>query len=273
VQQAVNYTPTNASSLENVRKMASHEENTVPDHVVDLAEPASAPAMVDVEMVGEVADGHLSVMEKSQQKAATLQRQYSNRVLNEGMLTALWVRLPWLLVALIGGLLAGLVISAFESELEEIVAIGFFIPVVMDMGGNMGTQSSTIFVRGITTGNINKQTARNVILREIAFGVVTGVIVGLLAFGFCYVWQGAIVKEGFAGRLAVTVGLSLIIICTLGATLGFMIPYAAHRIKLDSAAVSDPIITTVKDIIGLCIYFGLAKAIMRSELKSVEDEV
>lgn len=273
MQQAVNHTPKNASSHENVRKMANHEENTVLDHVVDLAEPASAPAVVDVELADEATDGHLSVMEKSQQKAVTLQRQYSNRVLNEGMLTALWVRLPWLLVALIGGLLAGLVISAFEAELEEIVAIGFFIPVVMDMGGNMGTQSSTIFVRGITTGNINKQTARNVILREVGFGVITGVIVGLLAFGFCYVWQGAIVKEGFAGRLAVTVGLSLIIICTLGATLGFMIPYMAHKVKLDSAAVSDPIITTVKDIIGLCIYFGLAKAIMRSELRAVEEDV
>lgn len=257
--------------------MASGEENTVQDHVVehvvDLAEPAGAPAAADVEAMEDVVDGHLSVLEKSQQKAATLQRQYSNRVLNEGILTALWVRLPWLLIALVGGLLAGLVISAFEAELEEIVAIGFFIPVVMDMGGNMGTQSSTIFVRGITTGNINKETARGVILREMAFGVITGVVVGLLAFGFCYVWQGAILNEGFAGRLAITVGLSLIIICALGASLGFMIPYVAHKIKLDSAAVSDPIITTVKDIIGLCVYFGLAKAIMSRELQAADNEV
>ncbi|MGI6097929.1 MAG: magnesium transporter [Dethiobacteria bacterium] len=168
-----------------------------------------------------------------------------------GTLWEVWsVRLPFLLITLVGGLLAGAVINVYEKTLESIVGVAFFIPVIMDMGGNVGTQSSTIFSRALALGHINMRRFFRQWLRELGVGLSIGLTLGILAGIVAAIWQ-PIPGLGFA------VGLSLAITVTLATGLGFMIPYLLLKLGLDQAAGSNPIITTIKDITGLIIYFFL----------------
>ncbi|HQE98704.1 MAG TPA: magnesium transporter [Anaerolineae bacterium] len=175
----------------------------------------------------------------------------SYRLVN-GKLWDIWpMRLPFLLIALVGGLLAGAVIGVFEDTLHGIPMLAMFIPVVMDMGGNAGTQSTTIFARALALGHINMRHFGAHLLREIGVGVTMGAAVGVLAGLIGAIWQGM-------PALGWVIGLALTATLTLATTLGFLIPYLLTRIGLDPAAGADPIITTIKDITGLLIYFALA---------------
>jgi magnesium transporter len=169
------------------------------------------------------------------------------------------VRMPFLLITMAGGLLAGGVISAFEEAVQAVVALAIFIPVVMDMGGNVGTQSSTIFARGTSLGQININRIGKVLLREVAVGLGMGLILGTAGGLIAYIWQGI-------PEVGLVVGLSLMITMTMAATLGFSIPYLLVKVGTDMAAGADPIITTIKDVTGLLIYFGLAHLFMSALL-------
>ncbi len=172
----------------------------------------------------------------------------SRRVI-DGSLPEIWrVRLPFLLIALAGGLMAGVVIEGFEDTLEAIAAVAIFIPVIMDMGGNVGTQSSTIFARGLVLGHINVRRFLRYFFKEMAVGITMGTLLGLPAGFIAYLWQA---EPGFG----LAVGISLALTVTLASTLGFLIPFILYKLNLDQAAGSDPIITTLKDITSLVIYF------------------
>ena len=172
----------------------------------------------------------------------------SRRVI-DGSLPEIWrVRIPFLLIALGGGLMAGVVIEGFEETLEAIAAVAIFIPLIMDMGGNVGTQSSTIFARGLVLGHINVRRFLRYFFKEMAVGITMGTLLGLPAGIIAYWWQA---EPGFG----LAVGISLALTVTLASTLGFLIPFILFKLNLDQAAGSDPIITTLKDITGLIIYF------------------
>ncbi len=179
----------------------------------------------------------------------------SSRLISGPWLNAWKVRLPFLLITLAGGLLAGAVINAFEETLEAVVVLAVFIPVVMDMGGNVGTQSSTIFARAFVLGQINMKRFTRHFFREVGIGACMGLFLGLAALFVAFLWKG-IPEIGY------TVGLALFFTITLATALGFLIPYILIRMGLDQAAGSDPIITTIKDISGLAIYFFLAHLFM-----------
>lgn len=181
---------------------------------------------------------------------AHLERGRSMRLVS-GSLWGVWrVRLPFLLITLIGGLLAGAVIQAFEETLQTVLGVAFFIPVIMDMGGNVGTQSSTIFSRALALGHINMQRFFKQWLREVSIGLSTGLLLGTAAGVAASIWQ-PIPGLGYA------VGAALAITVTIAAALGFLIPYLLVKLGFDQAAGSNPIITTIKDISGLMIYFFL----------------
>lgn len=176
----------------------------------------------------------------------------SNRLVNGSLLDVWKVRLPFLIITMIGGLLAGAVIGVFEDTLEAIAAIAIFIPVIMDMGGNAGTQSSTIFTRALILGHINIRKFWKHLGNEVLVGLSMGVIVGVTTGIIAGIWQGM-------PQLGLSVGLALTITMTLATTLGFFIPFVLVKIGVDQAAGADPIITTIKDISGLVIYFLLVR--------------
>jgi magnesium transporter len=180
-----------------------------------------------------------------------------------GSLWAVWrVRMPFLFITLTVGLLAGSVMGIFEETLQQIIIAAMFIPVVMGMGGNVGVQSSTIFLRGALLGHINRKRIKRHIFREtligLSMGLVVGVVCGLAAFGFSAVgFMGSELTMGQSALLGLAVFLSLIIVMSVAATIGFVVPYILMRLNVDQAAATDPIITSIKDILGLLIYFGL----------------
>ena len=165
-------------------------------------------------------------------------------------------RLPWLLIALAGQIFSVQLMSGFSDALEAVIALSFFIPVLMDMGGNVGTQSSTIIVRGLATDNIdiNKSIFEN-ILREGTVGFLSGVLSGLVAALIAYIWQADT-------RLGFVVGISMTITLTVAAMIGAFVPLALNKIGKDPADSSGPLVTTVLDIVGLLVYFGFVSMFM-----------
>ena len=161
------------------------------------------------------------------------------------------LRMPWLIISLAGGVLSGRVIGGFENILETIVVLAVFIPVVMGMGGNVGTQSSTIFVRGLATGAIEKTEVWSYLLREIRIGLVMGIFCGFIISITAYIWQGN-------PYLGLVVGISMMITITTAAILGTLVPLLLNMIHIDPAITAGPFVTTIKDVTGLLIYFTVA---------------
>lgn len=172
-----------------------------------------------------------------------------SEILIKGSLWKIWrVRLPFLAITLAAAMFAGMLIEGVEDILESMVAVAFFIPLIMDMGGNVGTQSSTVFARGVVLGHIDVKRFLKHFVKEIGVGFSMGTLVGLIAGVIVSLWQGL-------PLLGLAVGLSLLATMTLAALLGFLVPFVLIRFNVDQAAGSAPIITSVKDIAGLIIYF------------------
>ena len=181
-------------------------------------------------------------------------------LLVNGSIWKIWkVRLPFLVITLVAGFLAGFVIGGFEEALMSSAAVAIFIPLIMDMGGNVGTQSSTVFARGVVLGHIDTSQFFKHFLKEtsvgLSIGSLVGVVAGVAAGIVSYMFQGT-------PLLGVAVGLALICTMTLAALLGFLVPFVLIKLNMDQAAGSAPIITSIKDISGLLIYFLLVSAFM-----------
>jgi magnesium transporter len=174
-----------------------------------------------------------------------------SRLLVSGHLWDVWkIRVPFLVITLFGGLSAGIILEGFKSALA-IVQLAFFIPMIMAMGGNVGTQSSTIFTRALVLGQINLKQFFAHFLRELSVGLTIGLILSIPAGLFIWVWQGDV-------SLALVVGSALLSAIMIGSFLGYIVPYGLMKLGLDQAAGADPIIMTIIDVTGISIYFLLA---------------
>jgi magnesium transporter len=165
------------------------------------------------------------------------------------------VRLAFLLVTLAGGLAVGGVIDAFEDTLESVLALAIFVPLVMDMGGNVGTQSTTIFARGLALGHIDLSRFGSFLRREVRVGATMAVLIGLAGGTIAYLWQGA---PNGVPELGIAVGVALAFSVTFASFLGFFLPWLLIKLGADHAPGADPFITTIKDFTGLAVYFLLA---------------
>ncbi|MBM4234854.1 MAG: magnesium transporter [Firmicutes bacterium] len=166
------------------------------------------------------------------------------------------MRLPWLIIAMLGGMISGSVIGAYRSTLETIVVLAIFIPVIMGMGGNVGTQSSTIFVRGLATGEIDKADVWNYFFREIRVGLLMGIICGSLISLTAFFWQGN-------PYLGLVVGLSMLVTIFMATLIGTLVPLLLNMTQIDPAITAGPFVTTIKDVTGLLIYFTVASFFIR----------
>lgn len=165
-------------------------------------------------------------------------------------------RAPWLFATLLGGVAAAFIITMFEEELAQVLALAAFMPVVAGMGGNIGTQSSTIVVRGIATGRVNMDALFKVIFKELRVGLILGSVYG--AFLGVLAWLG----YAEPALLGVVVGLSILMVMTLAASIGAAIPLLLRRLNVDAAVATGPFITTTMDIVGVTGYFVIAKILL-----------
>lgn len=169
------------------------------------------------------------------------------------------IRLPWLFASCIGGILAFFIIGHFEHTLQQVTYLAAFLPVIMGMGGNIGTQSSTIVVRGLATGRLVSTDLWNVVRKELSIGLILGVIYGGLIALAAQIRFGA---ELNTTMLAVSVGLAVLSSMSIAALVGSLVPMVFGRINIDPAVATGPFVTTSIDIISVYCYFRIATQLL-----------
>lgn len=165
-------------------------------------------------------------------------------------------RLPWLIILMFLGLFTASIIGRFEETLDQVALLAIFLPLIAGMAGNTGTQALAVAVRGIATGDFQKQGLSKIVTRELTTGVIIGVTCGLSIWGIIYIWQGTLF-------LGFVVGLSIMTTLLVATVSGALVPLLMHYFKVDPAVASGPFITTINDIISVVIYFGLATMFMQ----------
>lgn len=169
------------------------------------------------------------------------------------------IRLPWLFASCLGGVAAFFIIGGFEETLVQYAGLAAFIPVIMGMGGNIGTQSSTIVVRGIATGRVEVSDFSKVVTKELSVGLILGLIYGLL---IGMVAKVNYMADPFSWALAASVAMAIVVSMSVAALVGSMVPLVLHRMNIDPAVATGPFVTTAIDIVSVYCYFIIAKSLL-----------
>lgn len=163
-------------------------------------------------------------------------------------------RVVWLLVLAIGATLTVQVLEQFESTLGKMVVLSVFIPLIIGTGGNTGNQAATTVTRALAVGDVTPRDVLRIMAREFVIGLSLGAVLGGIAFGVITLVYGI--------ELGQVIGLTLIVVCTLAAVAGGVIPLVARKLGTDPAVFSNPFISTLLDATGLVVYFAIAVALL-----------
>lgn len=173
----------------------------------------------------------------------------------------------WLSALFLGELLTATAMSRYEAEVARAVVLAVFIPLIISSGGNSGSQAATLVIRAMAIGEVRLRDWWRVIRREVAAGLVLGVILAGIGVARILVWQAAWSTYGeHYPLIAATVGLSLVGVVLFGTLAGSMLPFLLQRAGVDPASASAPFVATLVDVTGLVIYFTIASAILRGSL-------
>ncbi|MBZ0292289.1 MAG: magnesium transporter [Anaerolineae bacterium] len=164
-------------------------------------------------------------------------------------------RFGWLLLLMVADTLTGTVMRLFNGQLSTVVALSFYIPLLIGTGGNTGSQTVSTIIRGLAVQDIRFRDLFHVLRRELLGGLLLGLALSVVAGLRAYTWDQD-------PQLALVVGLSIVIICTWANLMGSLIPMIAHRLGIDAAVVSAPMISTLVDATGLFIYLSIATFIL-----------
>ncbi len=167
-------------------------------------------------------------------------------------------RLVWLVLLFVGGSITSGVLEAFSLELGTVVALSFYIPLLIGTGGNTGSQTVSMIIRGMTVNDIRQADIFRVARRELISGLILGGLLGLIAFG------RVLLQEGGGDSLPLVVAASVIAVCAWSNVIAAVIPMLARRIKIDPALISAPLISTTVDATGLLIYMLVAKSLLEA---------
>lgn len=182
-------------------------------------------------------------------------------ILMKGAFSNAKTRVPWLFASWIGGLLVAFIISSQERTFSQVMGLIAFLPIVLGMAGNVGTQTATIIVRGIATGRVQTKGALKLIFKQLQVGLLLGTSFGLLlgtagyllgVTGYVDVGVMSTLELGF------TIGVSIVLAMLISASVGAMVPIVLNRINLDPAVATGPFVTTTSDIVGAMVYFLVA---------------
>jgi magnesium transporter len=163
-------------------------------------------------------------------------------------------RFIWLVILLVVSLLTVMVSHHFEDAIADVAALAIFIPLLIGTGGKVGTQASSACVRALALDEVRPADAAKVFFRETRTGLLLGIGLGVLSIAAGWIFAPL--------QVAVVVGISLLLICLLGALVGGLSPLAAKALNIDPAMVSAPVVTTLVDVLGLVIYFLVASAVL-----------
>lgn len=161
----------------------------------------------------------------------------------------------WLFVLFIGEMFTGTALRHFDHVIASVAQLSYYVPLLISTGGNSGGQSSTLIIRGLAVGEIKSGDWYRVLVREMVQGVVLGMILACIGVVRVMLW-------GDGWSFAILIGLALVAISIMGCTIGGMLPLLIKRVGLDPATSSTPFIASLVDVLGILIYFGLAKVIL-----------
>ena len=176
----------------------------------------------------------------------------------------LWkARIPWLLLLMISATFTGMIITSFEDALASYVALAAFIPMLMDTGGNSGSQASVTVIRGISLQEIEFKDILKVVWKELRVALFCGITLAAVSFAKIMLFDGMVLSNtGITPTVALTVCLTLVLTVVCAKVVGCIMPLLAEKLGFDPAVMASPFITTIVDAISLLIYFGFAKALL-----------
>ncbi|MHB1322874.1 MAG: magnesium transporter [Coriobacteriia bacterium] len=236
-----------ADREEAVWEMGRHDVIAIP--VVD-----SAGVLIGIVTADDIFDvAEQEATEDSHRAASVMPLRASYRTLSVFQLYG--KRVGWLAILLLVNVASSSVIAAYEETLAAIISLAFFIPLLIATAGNTGSQSAMITVRALVTGDVTTKAWAGTLLKELAVGMLLGATLAAGAFGLGW-WIGDI-------RIGIVVGISMAAIVVIANLLGMVLPFALTKLKQDPAVASSPVVTTLADVIGLLIYFGVATFVFR----------
>ena len=165
-------------------------------------------------------------------------------------------RIPWLLVLMISATFTGGIVQRYEEVLQAVIVLNAFIPMLMDTGGNAGSQSSTLIIRGIALGEIGLEDAGKVIWKEFGISLVVGILLAIVNFFRVYLISGV------GLFVSITISITLLATVVMSKVVGGVLPMIAKKMNIDPAIMAGPLITTIVDALSLMIYFAIAVRIL-----------
>ncbi|PAT01621.1 magnesium transporter [Candidatus Izimaplasma bacterium ZiA1] len=184
----------------------------------------------------------------------------------ETVLMGVKKRLPWLLVLSVLGFFTSTIIAQFEGTLDQIPTIALFMPMILGMAGNTGTQSLAVTVRGLNDGEFQtKASITKHLLREIGTGFMNGILIGIMLFGVTYLFLH-LNHNPEAFKITQVVSLSIMLSLAVSTLSGALIPIIINSFKIDPAVASGPFVTMINDILALSVYFTLATMLIINTL-------
>ena len=241
------FVTTSTDQEEAAKTMSRYDLQTIP--VVDREE-----RLVGILTFDDILDVIQEEATEDFERMAGIQPVEEN-YLEAGVLTLARKRLTWLLVCIVTQLFSSFILQSYTFALESAVALAFFIPMLIGTGGNTGTQAATLVIRGFTLGEIIKTDIHKVLSKEILSGLLLGGSLAVLAS--VRAWM-----MGTGAGIAITVAISVVGVVMLGNLVGAILPFIAKKFRIDPAVMSGPFITTVVDILGLLLYFEVARRVL-----------
>lgn len=185
---------------------------------------------------------HLGGVNKEERVDSTIKASFTSRI-------------PWLVVNLFTAVLAAAVVNNFEGTIAQVVALATVMPIITGMGGNAGTQTLTIVVRGISLGDFTKENAIRILLKEFIVGIFSGIVIGII------VAAGAMLMEGNP-IFGIVTGVAMFLNMILANLAGYFIPVILEKLHIDPALASAVFVTTVTDVMGFFLFLGLATLVL-----------
>ena len=163
-------------------------------------------------------------------------------------------RVPWLILLVFANIFSGAALAHYESTISSAIVLLFFLPLLIGSAGNAGSQSSTLMVRALATGDVSMRDWFSLLLKEFGVALALGLALGL-AVAVLGIWRGG-------APIGLTVALTMVVAVMAGSLIGMSLPFAFSKLKLDPATASTPLITCIADISGIVIYFGIASLVL-----------
>ena len=232
----------------------------------DYSEDSIPVLNKDKEIIGAITSSDIieAVDEEMRDDYAKLAGLTEENDLTEGLFASMKKRLPWLILLLFLGMGVSSVVGIFENVVSQLAIIVCFQSLILDMAGNVGTQSLAVTIRVLMDEDISAKQKLEFVLKEMRIGFANGLLLGSMAFILLGIYitlvKGKPVHYAFA--ISGCVGVSLLLAMLISSLIGVLTPMFFHKIKIDPAVASGPLITTINDLVAVVTYYGLAAVVL-----------